>query len=85
MAGTLAEPGLGDHRGGHGGRLDLSAAAAVLDMGGEELRTALRTEGTTLADVAEEQGVAVDALVDALVQGSWPSCTASCSGWRGRA
>jgi hypothetical protein len=34
----------------------------------EELRSALEVEGTTLADVAEEQGVEVGALVDALVE-----------------
>jgi hypothetical protein len=33
----------------------------------DELRTALETDGTTLADVAGEQGVEVDVLVDALV------------------
>jgi hypothetical protein len=68
VAGTLAESGVGGHRGGSGGRLDLSAAATALGMSEEALRTALQTGGTTLADVAEDQGVAVDALVDALVQ-----------------
>ncbi|WP_346618582.1 hypothetical protein [Blastococcus montanus] len=67
VARTLADAGIGG-RGGHGGRMDLSAAATALGTTEEELRTALRTEGTTLADVAEQQGVAVDTLVDALVE-----------------
>ena len=67
VAGTLDEAGIG-HRGGHrGGGFDLSAAATALGMTEDELRTALETDGTTLADVAGEQGVEVDALVDALV------------------
>jgi polyhydroxyalkanoate synthesis regulator phasin len=55
--------------GGHGGmvRLDLDAAADALGLTPEELRDALATEGTTLADVAEEQGVETSTLVDALV------------------
>ena len=67
VASTLDEAGMG-HRGGHrGGGFDLSAAATALGMTEDELRTALETDGTTLADVAGEQGVEVDALVDALV------------------
>ncbi|MGY2066084.1 hypothetical protein [Blastococcus sp. SYSU DS0619] len=68
VAGTLAEQGLGG-RGGHpgGGWLDLSAAAGALGLTEEELRTALEPDGTTLADVAEDQGVAAEDLVDALV------------------
>lgn len=67
VAGTLDEAGIG-HGGGHrGGGLALSAAATVLGLTEDELRTALATDGTTLADVAEEQGVDLDALVDALV------------------
>lgn len=55
--------------GGHGGMvpLDLDAAADALGLMSEELRDALATEGTTLADVAEEQGVETSTLVDALV------------------
>ena len=69
VAATLAESDLGGRHGhGGGGRLDLAAAATALDMTQDELREALEAEGTSLADVAEEQGVAVDALVDALVQ-----------------
>jgi hypothetical protein len=67
VATTLGEAGIGGH-GGHGGRLDLSAAATALGMTEEELRTALEPEGTTLAQVAEDQDVPVDTLVDALVQ-----------------
>ena len=71
VATTLAESGLGG-RGGHGGhggesRLDLSAAATALELTEDDLRTALETDGTSLADVAGQQGVAVDVLVDALV------------------
>ena len=69
VATTLGEAGIGrGHGGGHGGRLDLSAAATALDMTEDELRTALEPEGTTLAQVAEDQDVPVDTLVDALVQ-----------------
>ncbi|NEK56745.1 hypothetical protein GCU56_02495 [Geodermatophilus sabuli] len=70
VASTLAESGLGGGRGGHGGggRLDLSAAATALGMTEEELRDALEVDDTSLADVAEEQGVQVDTLVDALVE-----------------
>ena len=68
VASTLDEAGIGGHGGGHrGGGFDLSAAATALGMTEDELRTALETDGTTLADVAGEQGVEVDALVDALV------------------
>jgi polyhydroxyalkanoate synthesis regulator phasin len=67
VATTLSEAGIGGRGGHHGGRLDLEAAATALDMTEDELRTALEADGTTLADVAGEQGVAVDALVDALV------------------
>lgn len=68
VATTLSEAGIGGHHGHHGGRLDLAAAATALDMTEEELRTALAADGTTLADVADEQGVEVGVLVDALVQ-----------------
>jgi polyhydroxyalkanoate synthesis regulator phasin len=67
VAATLDEAGIG-HGGGHrGGGFDLSAAATALGMTDDELRTALEADGTTLADVAEQQGVEVGALVDALV------------------
>ena len=69
VATTLSDAGIGrGHGGGHGGGLDLAAAATALDLTEDELRTALEPEGTTLAQVAEEQGVSVDTLVEALVQ-----------------
>jgi len=68
VAGTLSEAGLG-HGGPHGGGgRGLEVAATALGMTEDELRTALEVDGTTLADVAEDQGVAVDDLVAALVQ-----------------
>jgi polyhydroxyalkanoate synthesis regulator phasin len=71
VATTLDEVGIG-HGGpgfGHGGPggPDLDAAATALGMTEDELRTALEPDGTTLADVAEQQDVPVDTLVDALV------------------
>jgi hypothetical protein len=68
VAATLGEAGIGGRGGHHGARLDLGTAAGALDMTEEELRSALRAEGATLAQVAEDQGVEVQALVDALVQ-----------------
>lgn len=62
---ALRGPG-GGHGHGHGGA-DLDAAATALGLTGEELRTALAVEGTTLADVAAAEGVETSALVDALV------------------
>ena len=59
--------GHGGPGGGHGGGRDLTAAATALGMTAEDLRTALQADDATLASVAEEQGVAVDTLVDALV------------------
>jgi hypothetical protein len=69
VAATLAESGLGGPggRGGHGPGMDLSVAAQTLGMTEDELRTALEADGATLAQVAEDQGVEEDALVDALV------------------
>ena len=66
VATTLGDSGLGGHW-GHGGWHGLEAAAEALGMTEDELRTALQAEGATLAKVAEEKGVAVDTLVDALV------------------
>jgi len=67
VASTLSEAGLG--RGGHhGDRIGLETAATALGMTEAELRTALQEDGTSLADVAEAQGVEVDTLVDALVE-----------------
>jgi polyhydroxyalkanoate synthesis regulator phasin len=68
VAGTLAESGVGGRGGHHGAGVALDTAAEVLGLTEDELREALATEGATLADVAEEQGVDPGALVDALVQ-----------------
>ena len=67
VATTLSESDLGWHGGHHGGWYGLETAAETLGMTEDELRTALEAEGATLAKVAEDKGVAVDALVDALV------------------
>ena len=68
VATTLSDAGLG--RGGHhgGDRIGLETAAEALGLTEAELRTALEPDGTSLADVAQDQGVDVDTLVDALVQ-----------------
>jgi polyhydroxyalkanoate synthesis regulator phasin len=67
VATTLSDAGIGG-RAGHGGRLHLAAAAAVLGLSEDELHTALEAEGITLAQIAEDQGVAIDTVIDALVQ-----------------
>lgn len=68
VAATLAESGLGGRgRDGHGAGVKLATAARALGMTAGELRTALEAEDVTLADVAEDEGVEVEALVDALV------------------
>ncbi|WNV77130.1 hypothetical protein [Geodermatophilus sp. DSM 44513] len=67
VATTLSEAGPGWHGGHHGGWRGLDTAAETLGMTEDELRTALDAEGATLAQVAEDQGVEVDTLVDALV------------------
>ena len=60
--------GPGGHDGQHRGRgIRLEAAATALGMATDELHEALEVDGTTLADVAEAQGVDVQTLVDALV------------------
>ena len=66
VATTLEDAGIGGP-GGPGGRPDLAAAATALGMTEDELRTALDVEGTSLADVADQQGVPVDTVVQALV------------------
>ncbi len=61
--------GHGGHRGGPGmfGRGVASEALAdLLDIDGEELRTQLR-DGATLAEIAGDQGVAVQDVIDELV------------------
>ena len=67
VATTLGDADLGWH-GHHGGWFGLDTAAEALGMTEDELRTALEADGATLAKVAEEKGVAVDTLVDALVK-----------------
>jgi polyhydroxyalkanoate synthesis regulator phasin len=67
----MGGPGMGQgmgHRGeaGHVGHLDLTVLTDVLGLSEDELRSALRVDGTTLADVAEEQVVSVDDVVAAL-------------------
>lgn len=74
VAGTLSEAGIGGRGegpwgGGPRGGFGLDAAATARGMSEDELRTALEVEGTTLADVAEDQGVPLETLVDALVAG----------------
>ncbi|SNT01614.1 hypothetical protein SAMN04488107_4655 [Geodermatophilus saharensis] len=67
VATTLGEADLGPG-GGHGGRgPDPATAAEALGTGEDDLRTALEADGATLAQVAEDQDVAVDTLVQALV------------------
>jgi len=68
VATTLGDAGLG--RGGHhgGDRIGLETAADALGLTEAELRTALEPDGTSLADVAQDRGVDVGTLVDALVQ-----------------
>jgi hypothetical protein len=69
-----ARPDRGDHggpgaMGGRHGRGDgakLEAAATVLGLTAEELMTEVRN-GSTLAEVAAEQGVETQAVIDALV------------------
>ncbi len=66
-ADSTAAPDAGmGHRGGPGRGFDLDVAAETLGMTVEELRTAL-SDGSTLAEVAEAQGVDRQTLVDALV------------------
>jgi polyhydroxyalkanoate synthesis regulator phasin len=67
VAATLAESGIGGGRGGHGPGIDLATAARALGLTEDELRTALEADDATLADVAEDEGVEVETLVDALV------------------
>ncbi len=71
VARTLAERlpgrGPGGHRSGpHAGRLFPDAVASALGITTDELRTALRS-GKTLAQIAEDEDIARDELVDKLV------------------
>jgi hypothetical protein len=67
---TLVEAGPpeGPHggRGGHHGPMHLDAAATALGMTTDELAAALR-EGSSIADVAADEGVDVQAVIDAMV------------------
>jgi len=72
LADELPSHGRGGGHGGHGGPggmgrgLGLDSAAEALGLTEDELREAL-SDGDTLAEVAEQEGVAVDAVVEALV------------------
>lgn len=71
VAAHLAEqlPTRGGHghgRGGRGAHLALDVAAETLGVTEDELRTALQS-GSSLADVADAEGVELDTLVTALV------------------
>ena len=61
----LRGPG-GGHHGGPGHHLGLDAAATFLGLTEAELRTELQ-DGSTLAEVAVEQGKTADALIAAMV------------------
>ena len=67
VATTLSQSDLGWH-GQRGGWFGLDTAAQTLGMTEDELRTALQADGASLAKVAEDRGVAVDKVVDALVK-----------------
>ncbi|MGY1706428.1 hypothetical protein ACI79C_17825 [Geodermatophilus sp. SYSU D00697] len=67
VATTLSEAGFGSRGGHHGRGLDLTAAAEALGMSEDDLHTALEADGATLAQVAEDKGVALDTVVQALV------------------
>lgn len=68
VATTLETAWDGNWWGGHGGGgwPDLATAATALGMTEDELITALRADGASLATVAGQQGVSVDTLVTAL-------------------
>jgi uncharacterized protein YidB (DUF937 family) len=63
---ALGHHGPGGGLRGLGPGVGLDAAAEALGMSAQDLRSALQ-RGSTLADVAQEQGVETSALVDALV------------------
>ncbi len=70
VASTLAERfprrGPGGHHGPHGGRVSHEAVAEVLGITVAELEAA-REQGKTLAQIAEDEGVARDKLISGLV------------------
>jgi hypothetical protein len=62
-----AKPDRGSgHRGGRGARISLETVATALGVTEDELRTALQ-DGTTIAAIAQEKGVDVQKVIDALV------------------
>jgi polyhydroxyalkanoate synthesis regulator phasin len=65
VATTLSDADLGWH-GQHGGWHGLDTAAKALGMTEDELRTALQADGASLAKVAQDRGVDVQTVVDAL-------------------
>lgn len=65
VATTLSQADLGWH-GSHGDWHGLETAAQALGMTEDELRTALQADGASLAKIAQDRGVAVDTVVDAL-------------------
>ena len=58
-----ADEGARRHRGGPG----LEAAAEALGISVEDLRTAVREDDRTIAQVAEERGVDLQTVIDAMV------------------
>jgi hypothetical protein len=72
LVNNMPRGGRGDHgdRGGRGERgKHLEAAATALGMTADELRAELQA-GTTIAQVAADQGVDVQDVIDALVAGA---------------
>lgn len=59
-------PGMGGHRGGHHGFVDLAAAARYLGVTEAKLRAGLES-GDTLAEIANAEGKTAAGLSDALV------------------
>ncbi len=62
----LHRHGPGGHRGGVGLRGSAEEVQELLGLTAEEMRSAL-AEGQSLADLAEQQGVSIDALTDLLI------------------
>lgn len=61
-----AKPGCGPHRGRVARHFAMDTAAGVLGMTNAELRAAL-ADGKTVAEIAEDKGVALQRVIDALV------------------
>lgn len=62
----FGERGQRGHRGGPGGFGGLGSIAETLGLDGAEIREALQN-GDSIADIAEAQGVDLDAIVDGLI------------------